>query len=261
MAWAYYGMYVNDLIRLNQKLTVSLGLRYDLVIPPYNPEVSKNLCCSVYLPDTSGGTEAYPGIAPSIPIHYVSASKTDVAPRVSIIFSARPTTVIRAAYGMFYVAGASQISNYLNFAQLGVNGYTIDNATLDAPPDTPVMNFESLLPQPITAPIGSFPVSTGVGQGYVGESALTPITYLDQKSTTVPYYQRMMLDVQQALGAYDTLTIGYAGVQGRRGLNQTAQNLPPYQTGWTYGGGESDPAFNAARPMALPETSTSPFRT
>ena len=66
---------------------------------------------------------------------------------------------------------------------------------------TPVMNFESLLPQPITAPIGSFPVSTGVGQGYVGESALTPITYLDQKSTTVPYYQRMMLDVQQALGS------------------------------------------------------------
>jgi hypothetical protein len=248
LAWAYYGMYVNDMIRLNPKLTLSLGLRYDLVIPPYNPEVSKNLCCSVYLPDASGGTEAFPGIAPSIPIHYVPTSKTDVAPRVSIIFSARPTTVVRAAYGMFYVAGASQISNYLNFAQLGVNGYTIDNATLDAPPDTPVMNFESLLPQPITAPIGSFPVSTGVGQGYVGESALTPITYLDQKSTTVPYYQRMMLDVQQALGAYDTLTIGYAGVQGRRGLNQTAQNLPPYQTGWTYGGGESDPAFNAARP-------------
>ena len=82
----------------------------------------------------------------------------------------------------------------------------------------------------------------------MGESALTPITYLDQKSTPLPYYQRMMLDVQQSLGRHDTLTLGYAGVQGRRGLNQVDLNLPAYQTGWIYGGGQYDPTFNAARP-------------
>ncbi len=251
LAFPYYGMYVNDQFRLNNKLTLSAGLRYDLAIPPFNPDPKTNLCCAVYLPDAAGGTEAFPGIAPSIPQHYVSAAKKNFAPRVSIIYSPRPTTVVRAAYGIFYVAGASQISNYLNFAQTGASSYTIDNATLGAPPDTPVMTLASTFPPPATAPVGSFPVSTGVGQGYVGESALTPITYLDQKSTPLPYYQRMMLDVQQSLGRQDTLTLGYAGVQGRRGLNQVDLNLPAYQTGWIYGGGQYDPTFNAARPNSV----------
>lgn len=248
LAWPYYGFYVNDLFRLSRKLTLSAGLRYDLVIPPYNPDPAVDLCCTVYIPTDDGGVSAFPGIDPSIPQHYISASKTNVAPRLSIIYTPRPTTVVRAAYGIFYLDGASQISNYLNSAQIGASSYTVNNQTLGAPPDTPVMNLETTLPQPLTAPVGSFPVSTGVGQGYLGDSALTPITYLDQQSNSVPYYQRMMLDVQQSLGSHDTFTIGYAGVQGRKGLNQIDQNLPAYQTGWIYGGGAGDPTFNAARP-------------
>ena len=248
LAFPYYGMYLNDRFRISQKLTISAGLRYDLLIPPFEPDPSKNLCCAVYLADSSGGTEAYPGIDPSIPQHYISAQKTDFAPRISMIYTPKPATVVRAAYGIFYVAGASQISNYLNFVQAGSSAYTVTNATLGVAPDTPALTLANILPQPVTAPIGSFPVSTGKGQGYIGDGALTPITYLDQKSTPLPYYQRMMLDVQQALGAQDTFTIGYAGVQGRRGLNQIDTNLPSYQTGWTYGGGAGDPTFNASRP-------------
>jgi hypothetical protein len=58
----------------------------------------------------------------------------------------------------------------------------------------------------------------------------------------------MMFDIQRQVGAHDVFTLSYAGVQGRKGTNETNINLPPYQTGWTYGGGSGDPTFNAARP-------------
>jgi hypothetical protein len=77
---------------------------------------------------------------------------------------------------------------------------------------------------------------------------LAGITYYDQKSTPLPYYQRMLLDVQRQVTAHDVFILSYAGAQGRKGTQETNINLPPYQTGWPAGGGAGDPAYNAARP-------------
>lgn len=252
VAFPYYGMYVNDLFRLNPKLSISAGLRYDLNIPVYSPDTKANPCCPVYVPNASGGVEVYPGIASGIPQHFVPASKTNFAPRLSVIYSPTQKTAVRAGYGLFYVNGASYISSMLLPATGSGNGgllnvYTVDNSTLGAPADSPVMTLANVMPQTVYAPVGSFPVSTAKGEGYFGENALSTVYYLDKKSNPLPYYQRMMFDVQQAAGAHDTFNIGYAGTQGRKGLNQTDINLPPYQTGWTYGGGVNDPTFNAAR--------------
>jgi hypothetical protein len=251
VAFPSYGVYVNDLFRLNTKFTISAGLRYDLNIPVYSPSPTTQLCCAVYVPDANGGAEAFPGIAPGISQHYLAADKKDVSPRLSIIFSPDQKTVVRAGYGIFFVSGSSDISNFIGELANGGNGltaYSVTNATLGAPVDTPVMTLASIMPPTLYGAVGSFPVSTGPGEGYYGSNALSSITYMDQKSTTQPYYQRMMFDIQQALGSHDTVTIGYAGTQGRKGLNQMDINLPPYKTGWSSGGGVNDPAFNAARP-------------
>lgn len=247
----YYGFYVNDLFRVSPKLTISAGLRYDLNIPDYTPDPTLSPCCAVYQPNAAGGVLAYPGIAPGLSNHYLSAPKKDFAPRLSIIYSPTPTTVIRAGYGIFYDAGASSISNLLGTAIYGTSAavnYTVNNVTLGAPPDTPVLNLSNIFPVPQTTTLGTFPVSTGPGQGYPGDGQYTTVTYLDQKSTPLPYYQRMLLDFQHQLGSHDVFTISYSGVQGRKGLNQVDINLPPYKTGWIYGGGVNDPTFNAARP-------------
>lgn len=76
----YYGFYGNDLFRINPKFTLSAGLRYDLSIPDYTPHPQAAPCCVVYKPTTEGGILEYPGIALSVPIHYLSASKTDFTP-------------------------------------------------------------------------------------------------------------------------------------------------------------------------------------
>jgi hypothetical protein len=247
----YWGMYVNDMFRISPKFTVSAGLRYDLSIPDYTPNPGTAPCCAIYVPNAAGGILEYPGIAQGLPIHYLSADKKSFAPRLSVIYSPTPQRVIRAGYGIFFDTGASEISNLLGTAIYGTSAavnYAVDNVTLGVPPDTPTLTLSSVFPTPQTTTLGSFAVSTGKGQGYPGDGLWTQVTYADQKSTPLPYYQRMMLDVQQQLGSHDVITVSYSGAQGRRGLGEVDLNLPPYQTGWTYGGGNGDPVFDAARP-------------
>jgi hypothetical protein len=247
-------MYVNDKFRVTPKLTVSAGLRYELSIPDYTPNPSVAPCCAIYSATSDGGVLEYPGIATGLPVHYLSAPKVDFAPRLSIAYSLHPQTLIRAGYGIFYDTGASQISNNVGNAIYGTSAavnYNVNSVTLGGAPDTPVLNLSNIFPAPVSTTLGSFPVSTGKGQGYQGDGQWASITYYDQKSVPLPYYQRMMLDVQQQVGNHDVFTLSYAGAQGRKGQNETNINLPAYQTGWIYGGGSGDTTYNAARPNAV----------
>ena len=254
VVFPYWGFYGNDKFHLSPKLTLSAGLRWDLSIPDYTPNPSIAPCCAIFVADASqpsGGVLEYPGIASGLPIHYRSASKNDFAPRVAIAYSPTPKTVVRAGYGIFYNAGASQISNSVGTAIYGTSSavnFNVDNATLGKPVDTPALTLADVFPAPQTTTLGSFPFPTGTGQGTDGPGALTNITYFDQKSSPLPYYQRMLLDFQHQVAAHDIFVLSYAGVQGRKGTQELNLNLPPYQTGWTFGGGSGDPSYNAARP-------------
>jgi hypothetical protein len=248
-----WGMYVNDKFRATDKLTISAGLRYELSIPDYTPDPSAAPCCAIYSPTADGGVLEYPGIASGLSNHYLKAPKLDFAPRLSISYAMSPQRVIRAGYGIFYDTGASQISNNVGNAIYGTSAsvnYNVNNTTLGVPVDTPALTLTDIFPAAQSTTLGSFPISTGKGQGYEGDGQLTGVTYYDQKSEPLPYYQRMMFDIQQQVGGHDVFTISYAGAQGRKGQNETNINLPAYQTGWTYGAGVGDPSYNAARPNA-----------
>ena len=136
----YYGIYVDDMFRINPKLTVSAGLRYDLSIPDYTPNPSIAPCCAIYEPNAEGGVLAYPGIKPGLSNHYLSAAKKNFAPRLSFIYSPNSKMVIRAGYGIFFDTGATLISNLLGTAIYGTSAavnYSTNNVTLGVLPDTP----------------------------------------------------------------------------------------------------------------------------
>jgi hypothetical protein len=240
-----WGIYLEDKFRVNQKLTVTAGLRYELNIPAYSP--NKN-CCGVYFPTTDGGILKVPGIAQGLPEHNLSAPKRDFAPRLSIAYSLNPRTVIRAGFGIFFDAGSTQIGDTIQISQDAVPGFTVgtvyDNQTLGVPIDTPAMSLANIFPAATNVSPGDYPVSTAPGEGYFGDGQLTSIAYRDQNSVPLPYYQRMMLDVQRQVGAHDSITISYQGVQGRKGTNEVNINLAPYQTGWS----TATDAYDAARP-------------
>lgn len=233
----YYGAYVNDKFKATQKLTISYGLRYDLPLPIF---ATNSICCSLYEPATD--TLAIPGIAPGIPQHYASAPKHDFAPRFSLAMQVRPSLVVRAGYGLYYNSGASQISNALTGAFYGGTpggfvGDEIDNATPQS------ASLSQVFPaSPQVAP-GTFPVSTGPGQGYYGAGAYQTIFYADNKSFPTPYIHRYLLDVQKEIARNSVITFSYIGAEGRDGWYFDDINAAPYHTGWP-----SLAAYDAARP-------------
>ncbi|MDZ4802490.1 MAG: TonB-dependent receptor [Bryobacteraceae bacterium] len=91
-----HSLFVNDDIRMTRRLTVNLGLRYELVTP--FTEVA----------DRQGGL--VPGLGfvyrvntPEFPGRTVNATDyTNLAPRVGIAFQVTPKTVVRTGYGIFY---------------------------------------------------------------------------------------------------------------------------------------------------------------
>lgn len=238
----YWGAYGNDKFQITPRLTLSVGLRWDLSMPVYDPN---QLCCAVYQPTADGGVVAIPGLATGLPQHYLSAGKANFAPRFSLAYNPTDRLVLRAGYGLFYDAGASQISTMTGFANGASPGGGLDitNTTLGYPSDTPAVTMDMIFPAEPVIPKGNYPVSTGAGQGYFGDGQWYTLYYQDQKSVPLPYYQRFVVDLQQTLSPQTSFTFSYIGSQGRKGSNLQNINLPAYQTGWP-----DQSTFNAARP-------------
>ncbi len=235
----YYGGYANDKMKVTQNLTLTFGLRYDLPIPIF---ATNNLCCALYQP--ASDTLAIPGITPGIPQHYASAPKHDFAPRFSLAWQARNNLVIRAGYGLYYNSGASQISNVLGGALYGgVPGGFVGNEIVNNTPQE-AAKAQIFQPSPQVA-LGTYPVSTGPGEGYYGAGLYQTVMYADRgASFHTPYVHRYLLDVQQQLSHDSVITFSYLGAEGRNGWYLADQNASPYQTGWA-----SNDAYNAARPF------------
>jgi Carboxypeptidase regulatory-like domain len=256
----YWGFYANDKFRLSPKLTISAGLRYELNLPIYAPDPMIEPCCQIYnaAADNGAGVMEIPGIAAGVPLHYLKASKIEFAPRVGISYTLSSQSVIRAGYGIFYDAGASQAATQFSGqsptgsgSTTGSINFQVSNTTQGILPDLPNLTLANIFPAYVSQTLGNYPVSEGAGVGYFGNDAWynnLPWGIWDQRSQLMPYYQRISLDFQQQVHAHDVVTLSYAGSQGRRGADEQNINLPPYQTGWSGGGGPTDPAFNSARP-------------
>jgi Carboxypeptidase regulatory-like domain len=235
----YYGAYFNDKLKVSERLTISYGLRYELPIPIF---ATNKACCGIYQPATD--TISIPGITPGLPQHYASAPKHDFAPRFSLAMQVNPTLVVRAGYGLYYNSGASQISNVLLGALYGgvPGGFVGDEIDNSTPQEASMSQVFQPSPQ---VPLGTFPVSTGPGQGYYGDGAYQTVFYADQhQSFRTPYIHRYLLDIQKELSHNSALTVSYIGAEGRNGWYFYDQNAAPYQTGWP-----SIDAYNAARPF------------
>src|SRR4029077_5787343 len=241
----YYGAYANAKVKVTNRLTVSFGLRWELPIPIYS---TNSLCCAIYQPATD--TAAIPGIAPGLSERYLSAPKHDFAPRLSLAMQVSPKLILRAGYGLYYNAGANQISNFLNAQAIGgaqpggFLGTEITPITLGANDQDPVTSLSQIFPASPQVALGTYPVPTGKGQGYFGDNAFQDIFYNDQKSFATPYVHRYMLDVQREVARNSVISVSYIGAQGRNGWYLSDINVPAYRTGWP-----DATTFNAARPF------------
>jgi hypothetical protein len=229
-----WNFFAQDDIRLSPRLTLNLGLRYELP-PNYHTKdnsgwnldpanggslswVSKSFVQGVEQTATSQGLTVYaPYLNCCVPNTIVPIDKKDFAPRVGIAWRPPHTEglVIRAGYGIFY-------DTYMRYYDLVQN---FDSNTLQTEfPNTNYTagtGYETVSPEPALSQLWLPPVSGAqffsTSQPWNSPGFTSPIlNQVNWPYNHNPYNQQWTVDVQYALGPSLLLDVGYVGSHGLR---------------------------------------------
>jgi outer membrane receptor protein involved in Fe transport len=177
--FAFYGQ---DDWKATSKLTLNLGLRYDLFNPP------QDINHVSYTLNFSGAT---PTFMP-IPDPIWKVSHRNFSPRIGFAYSLRPNLVVRGGYGIFYFGG--QFDN-INILQL--NPPTAGSLTINNQPGAIVSTIEN--PMPASAN----PTNT-----------INAVTLPPGGTHPNTYVQNWSLQVSRQFTGKDVLEVGYVGSKG-----------------------------------------------
>ncbi len=200
-SWTYAG-YAQDEYRIGQRVTLQLGVRYEINMPFV--EASNHLAAlvpgqqSVAQPNAPVGL-VYPGDK-GVPRGTYYADSTNFAPRLGVIFDPRgdARSSIRAGWGLFFDTTPGQ-------------GSFFQNGTL-APPFQPLqqISFYSNAGAPTAANFAN--PYHGVSAGAVGfPPSLTFIGWQLPHAYRTPRVEQYNLSFQQQLTSGVGFEIGYAG--------------------------------------------------
>jgi Carboxypeptidase regulatory-like domain/TonB dependent receptor-like, beta-barrel/TonB-dependent Receptor Plug Domain len=226
-----YSAFAQDEFRLTPRLTLNLGLRYELPIPFVDDNDAITAfhtgVQSTKFPAAPRGL-VYPG-DPGVPRGVVQTDKNNLAPRVALAWdpTGRGRTSVRAAWGLFYDALAGQG----DFFQSGVL----------SPPFTPLVELNT--PTPITT---ANPLGAVAGGPTLFPPALTIIGWGTDFET--PYAHHFNLTVQHQLGENLGLEVGYVGSRGEHLPIFMEINPGVLVPGQTTRGARIMPAFSLVRP-------------
>jgi outer membrane receptor protein involved in Fe transport len=210
-----YGFYVQDDIKVTPRLTVNLGLRYELF--PGFVEVHDRL--SNLNPGDGGSVMGVAQLAGlnGAPRQFIPTDKNNFAPRFGFAWTpwANGKTVIRGGYGISYFNSG----NFINYSGLNppytgafVVPFNLDFSTLDV-----IYKVSDGLPIELRPTPENFDTSNPNGDWRMNSP--------DQRS---PYSQYFSLGIQRALPWDLMLDISYVGARGVKlpGENQGNPTLP-----------------------------------
>jgi len=219
-----YGGYFMDKWKVSDRLTLNVGLRYDLALLPTYGKASNGTNAignidfnnGTYVLQTSEPDCATTGIAPCIPGglpqanvvvskngHLFSNTHDNVQPRIGLAYALNDKTVVRASFGMFndLWAGITQTVQGIggDWPSLG----QIMSPALNTFNQVATVNWQNPLSALGTANI---PAPTPFGQSE---------WYRDPKAKD-PYSEQWNFGVQRQLGSSTVMTANYVGSQSHR---------------------------------------------
>ncbi len=227
-----YAAYAQDEFRLAPRVTLNLGLRYELPIPFVDKYDRLNAFRpgqqSQRFPEAPTGL-VYPG-DPGVPRGTYPTDTNNFAPRVAVVWDPSGTgrTSLRAAWGLFYDALPGQ-------------GDFFQNAVL-APPFTPLLEVNApparlTLRDPMAAVTGGAP---GFPPGLIfigwGEDSVSP------------HAHHFNVTWQQHIGDRLGAEVSYVGSRGKHLPIFMEINPGLYTPGQTTRGARRYPAFSLVRP-------------
>ncbi len=189
-----FGFFAQDEIQVRPNLTITAGLRWEYI----SPLAEKNNLLSNF--DASGNLVQLG--SPTLPLLY-HRDLNNFAPRLGISWSPRRSTVIRAAYGIYYdyTPQNNLIANYTNSAGVATN---------------PV---DSLAGSPYF--VGAMDFNPGAWNGTATGPVFTPTVYpqsifVTDSGLRTPYVQSWNLNIQREFSHSLAFEIGYVGSKGTR---------------------------------------------
>jgi hypothetical protein len=216
----YHAGYLQDDYRVNDKLSLNAGLRYEYELGirerknQYAVGFDRNATSPLQGTSgvvTRGGVE-FAGVN-GYPVHTGDNSHLKFAPRVGFVFQPHEKMVVRGGYGVFYAPIYYSASASLAPGYTATTTYIASNDSNFTPASSISNPFPTLL-----QPTGN---SQGLSQG-IGSS----VTVIDQNRRN-PIVQQYSADIEQELPGGVALQIGYVGAKGRNLLpgNGTTYNL------------------------------------
>src|SRR5580692_5908371 len=229
----YAGLYGQDSWRINSRLTLNYGLRWDRIEPWY--EKYNQIATfvpgeqSVVFPGAPAGI-LYP-TDPGVPRTLAPPGNRDFAPRIGLAYSPNVAgdgllakilgspgkTSIRASYGMFYTAIEA-----LTIGVMSANAPYGTTYTSPAPPlfATPFVTAASGQNLGQTFPVALAPLNSSAKNPdpNINWTQFEPITGLPNYETTnrIPYTEEYMLSLERGLGSNTVVSLNYVGTQAHR---------------------------------------------
>jgi hypothetical protein len=217
-----YAAYLQDNWRVTDKITLNLGMRYEVQVPRternnylswFDPNVLSPVqapCVSVQVPGLPsqicpgtlhGGLEfAHPGDR-----EMAHTSYSNWGPRAGLTYQFLPKTVMRVGYGIFYEP-TYFAGTYGAYGTDGFDAWTFGVTTYQNDGATPFVPLSNPFPNGINAPPGSsLGLMTEVGQG-----VFAPI----RSWNATPYMQTWSFGFERSLPGNTVVDVNYVGTKG-----------------------------------------------
>jgi hypothetical protein len=206
---------------VTDKLTLNLGLRYELEMP--RTDRFNQLTNFEYTPapphTVSGlylhGALSFVGVN-GASRYQANPQYRNFAPRLGFAYRLNPNTVIRAGAGIFYGSSTGAGSSSSGYGVSGFEAATSIVTSLDGV--TPIVSFANPYPNGVNPPTGSkLGSATLLGQA---------VSFWD-RNTQLPYSGQWNFDVQRQMPGAVLLDVSYVGTRGLRlPINLTLNQLP-----------------------------------
>jgi hypothetical protein len=219
-----YGFFVQDNWKATQKLTLNLGLRYDVTLPRTDRFNRQDWFDANVTSPLNGGNLTYTDLVSGQPVTiplkggevFASSSHrtnyvTDwhnFQPRLGLAYQIIPKTVLRGGYGIYYGQSRSGVTGVVPYGSAGFNQYTNVVTTFHSDKATPYLHLNDPFPNGLLQPAGN---SLGLLND-VGFGANGPLRIASANRT--PYEQSWSLGIERELPSNIVASVHYIGKKG-----------------------------------------------
>jgi Carboxypeptidase regulatory-like domain/TonB dependent receptor len=219
-----YAWFAQDNYKLTPKLTLNLGLRYDVSLPRTDRYNRQNWFDPTAANPLNNGSITYNDpittnvvTRPLLGGEVFASSRTrtnyvtdwsDIQPRFGFAYQFAPKMVVRGGYGMYYGQSRSGASGVVPYGGQGFNQYTIAVTTYNGDGATPYLHLSNPFPNGLIQPPGnSLGLLNDVGYGANG-----PLR--TRAANQTPYEQSWSIGVERQMRWNVVVDAEYLGKKG-----------------------------------------------